>query len=153
MLLLSLFAVGAAADRCPAVCAQLADSITGNVTCDVAAYDFSWGNKICEGILPLCVVRPRDAKDVSAAIKAARSSGTPLSYRSGGHSYTCNSIKTDSIHVDLRSLRSVKVQPSRHFNGTEISFGTGVSRAASIPRPLSRSALVVPVLCLPAADP
>ena len=34
-------------------------------------------------------------------------SGVALSYRSGGHSYTCNGIKEDSIHLDMRSLDHV----------------------------------------------
>ena len=112
---------------CPSACASLQTHVKGQFTCDVASYAYDWGNRICEGILPLCVLRPADAEDVSAAVKVARATNSSLSYRSGGHSYTCNSIKADSIHLDLRSLNSATVQSSPHFNGTELSFGTGLN--------------------------
>ena len=109
----------------PGPCKELQTLVNGSLTCDVETYSYAWGNKICEGIMPACVLRPRDAWDVSAAVRTARATKTPLSYRSGGHSYTCNGIKEKSIHIDLRSLASVKVHQSQHFNGTEITFGTG----------------------------
>ena len=127
MTTLSLLALSALSFACPPPCERLQSRVEGSFTCDVRTYSFDLGNKICEGIMPLCVLRPKDAKDVSAAVIVARESGTPLSYRSGGHSYTCNSIKEDSIHLDLRSLNATKVQPSPHYNGTEISFGTGLN--------------------------
>jgi len=114
------------AQACPAPCKLLAQNVAGALSCDVDNYDYSWGNHICEGILPLCVLRPQNSADVAAAVTLAREQNVPLSYRSGGHSYTCNGIKEDSIHLDLRSLNSVEVRPSEHFNGTEISFGTGL---------------------------
>ena len=39
-----------------------------------------------------------EAADVAAAVRVARNFSTPLSYRSGGHSYTCNGIKRDFFH-------------------------------------------------------
>ena len=104
MTTLSLLALSALSFACPPPCERLQSRVEGSFTCDVRTYSFDLGNKICEGIMPLCVLRPKDAKDVSAAVIVARESGTPLSYRSGGHSYTCNSIKEDSIHLNLRSL-------------------------------------------------
>jgi hypothetical protein len=104
---------------CPSACAALKDRVLGEVECNVRDYSFDWGNKICEGILPLCVLRPENASDVAAAVVLANEHGVPLSYRSGGHSYTCNSIKAGSLHVDLRSLSDVEL------HGKEVSFGTG----------------------------
>ena len=105
--------------ECPAVCSALQERVSGAVSCDVEHYAFDWGNKICAGIEPLCVLRPESASDVAAAVGIANERRVPLSYRSGGHSYTCNSIKADSLHVDLRSLRSVAL------HGKELTFGTG----------------------------
>ena len=34
-----------------------------------------------------------------AAILAAKAGNLPLSVRGGGHSYTCNSVKTGSVQV------------------------------------------------------
>ncbi|KAL1510990.1 hypothetical protein AB1Y20_005815 [Prymnesium parvum] len=110
-------------------CSALRPHVRGDLTCDVAAYDFSWGNKICAGILPECVLRPRDAQDVAAAVLFARRASLDLSYRSGGHSYTCNSIKPHSVHLDLRSLRSVALRPATSGAGTELVLGPGNTQA------------------------
>lgn len=117
-----------ASSACPPACETLKQRVNGTFTCDVTSYDYSWGNKICQGILPICVLRPEGARDIAEAVKVSRDTKVALSYRSGGHSYTCNSIKEGSIHIDLRSLDSVSVHPSKTagFNGTEISFGTGL---------------------------
>ena len=111
---------------CPSACAALAASTTGPVTCDVERYAFGWGNRICEGILPLCVLRPAGAEDVAAAVRTAHKHDLPLSVRSGGHSYTCNSVKPGSLHVDLRSLDAVTVHPAAGGRaGTELTTGAG----------------------------
>ena len=47
--------------------------------------------------------------DVAAAVRAARSSDLEVSVRSGGHSYTCQSIKEGGIHFDLRRLDKVEI--------------------------------------------
>ena len=47
--------------------------------------------------------------DVSRAVRAARSAGLELSVRSGGHSYTCQSIKQGGVHLDLRRLNKIEV--------------------------------------------
>lgn len=116
------------AASCPSACLELQRRVgpSATVTCDVANYDFDWGNRVCQGILPLCVLRPSGAADVAVAVRLSREVSLPISYRSGGHSYTCNSIKHGSLHVDLRSLDSVALVPSRAGeNHTEIEFGTG----------------------------
>ena len=107
------------ASPCPSVCSALRERVNGEVVCATDRYPFAWGNKICEGIMPLCVLRPEGSADVAAAVLLARDRAVPLSYRSGGHSYTCNSIKAGSLHIDLRSLSSVEL------HGTELTFGTG----------------------------
>ena len=94
---------------CTSPCDALAPLVRGQLLCNYDDYSFDWGNKICVGILPKCVLRPRDAQDVAAAVRFARQRGLPLSYRSGGHSYTCNGIKHDSLHLDLRTLDHVEL--------------------------------------------
>jgi len=130
---------------CPSACASLRDQVTGQVICDLGEgsnYSFDWGNKICEGIMPLCVLRPTGAADVAAAVKAARKASLPLSYRSGGHSYTCNSIKPGSIHLDLRSLSSASVSPS----GEELTFGSGLNMVQLLDR-LPKGKMIVHGQC------
>ena len=61
-------------------------------------------NGACNKIIPLSVIRPRNTRDVSIAVKAAGKLSVAISVRSGGHSYTCGSLKPDSLHFDLRLL-------------------------------------------------
>jgi len=58
---------------------------------------------------PAIIVVPNTDVDVSVAVKAAKDSGLPLSVRSGGHSYTCNSIKEGSLHIDMRNINSINI--------------------------------------------
>ena len=53
--------------------------------------------------------RPESTADVAAAVRAARSGGVEVSVRSGGHSYTCQSIKKGGMHFDLRRLDKIEV--------------------------------------------
>ncbi len=67
-------------------------------------------NGACNRVLfPLVIVRPASARDVAVGIKVAREVGMEVSVRSGGHGYTCNSIKNGSLHLDLRRLDKVEL--------------------------------------------
>ena len=111
------------------VCQQLKAKITPeNVFCDLDKYgrldfvDFNgdvtkgwnFGNENCneKAVAMLVVVRPANAFEITEVVKFAGSAGIPLSVRSGGHSYTCNSVKKSSIHLDMRSLDSVEIIPN-----------------------------------------
>ena len=99
----------------------------GAVRADVRAYAFDWGHMLCDGILPLVVVRPHNATDVARAVAYASSQGLEISVRSGGHSYACDSIRAGSVHIDLRSLRSFAFQPPAPGERMgEATFGTGL---------------------------
>ncbi len=60
-----------------------------------------------ENIVPLGVVRPRDAGETMAAIAWARASGIPMVLRSGGHSYAgCSIVAGLVIHTGrMRAVR------------------------------------------------
>jgi hypothetical protein len=120
---------GAHAERppvpCHTTCTALKALVKGNVSCDVQNYPYDWNNKICEGILPRCVIRPEDAHDVAATVRYVSANKANLSYRSGGHSYTCNGIKSDSIHLDLRSLNAVERKVNADSGKVELVFGPG----------------------------
>ncbi len=62
---------------------------------------------------PAAVALATDADDVSAAIRAARSSGTPFTVRSGGHSVSGRSVRDGALCIDLRALNAVEVDPER----------------------------------------
>ena len=55
-------------------------------------------NGMCKYIYPDLVVVPKSTEDVSKIVKVAYHYHTPISVRSGGHSYTCQSIKPGNIH-------------------------------------------------------
>jgi FAD/FMN-containing dehydrogenase len=107
-------------------CAELTEILgSQQVYCDMQEYDsmtftnrrgvpvigFNFGNQNCDGSLLQVVVRPRDATDVSKVVKYVSESNEKLklSIRSGGHSYTCNAIKPNSIHLDMRSLDNIEM--------------------------------------------
>ena len=50
-------------------------------------------NGLCSHIYPDIIVTPHTTEDVSAIIKIARAHGQVISVRSGGHSFTCTSLK------------------------------------------------------------
>ena len=55
-------------------------------------------NGMCMNIYPDMVVVPKSTEDVSQIIKAASHYHIPISVRSGGHSYTCQSVKPGSVY-------------------------------------------------------
>ena len=50
-------------------------------------------NGLCKYIFPDMVVAPKSVGDVSRIVKIAGNFDVPLSVRSGGHSFLCQSIK------------------------------------------------------------
>ena len=64
---------------------------------------------------PAAVAYATDADDVSAAIRAARSAGTPLTVRGGAHSVSGRSVRDGALCIDLRALNAVEVDPRREI--------------------------------------
>src|SRR5687768_9605405 len=60
---------------------------------------------------PAAVAYATDADDVSAAIRAARSAGTPFTVRAGAHSVSGRSVRDGALCIDLRALSAVEVDP------------------------------------------
>ena len=50
-------------------------------------------NGLCSHIFPDIIVTPHTTEDVSAIVKIARAHNQVISVRSGGHSFTCTSLK------------------------------------------------------------
>jgi len=75
---------------------------------------------------PLLIARPRSQKDVSRAVLFSVQYNLPLSVRSGGHSYTCQSLKHGGLHLDLRLLAIVKlIRTKESKTGLSAVLGTG----------------------------
>merc|ERR1719312_1179310 len=58
---------------------------------------------------PAVIVLPTDEYDVSLALLAAQSLSMEISVRGGGHSYTCNSFKNNSLHIDMRNFDNIQL--------------------------------------------
>ena len=50
-------------------------------------------NGLCDKMFPDIIVVPKTTEDVAVIVKLAHKFKMPLSVRSGGHSYTCTSMK------------------------------------------------------------
>jgi len=62
--------------------------------------------------LPAAVVRPSDREQVAAVLRWARTTGTRVSVRSGGHSFDGFPVRDGGVLVDLRDLNDVVLDDS-----------------------------------------
>jgi hypothetical protein len=58
-------------------------------------------NGACSHLFPLMIAVPESSEDVSQIVLTARQYGLETSVRSGGHSFVCQGIKHNSLHVDV----------------------------------------------------
>jgi len=58
---------------------------------------------------PAIIVRPYSAEDVAIVVTFAVRHGFQISVRSGGHGYTCTQLKEDSILIDMRGMRKIRL--------------------------------------------
>jgi FAD/FMN-containing dehydrogenase len=62
---------------------------------------------------PAAIARCTGSADVMAAVRFARRQRLPIAVRCGGHNVAGNSVCDDGLVIDLASMRSVRVNPSR----------------------------------------
>ncbi|XP_023326745.1 uncharacterized protein LOC111700152 [Eurytemora carolleeae] len=75
---------------------------------------------------PKAIVFPNTPEDVAFILKTAKSFGDTISVRSGGHSYTCNSLKQDSVHIIMTNFNRIKLfDTTRSETGKAAWLGTG----------------------------
>jgi FAD/FMN-containing dehydrogenase len=79
-------------------------------------------DSLYDGVRPLAVVRPLDARDVAAVVKWAARTGVHIVARSGGHSYGGYST-TGGVVVDLTRLSGVRLSGSNAVVGTGARLG------------------------------
>ena len=60
-------------------------------------------NALCEDIFPDLIVVPKSTEDVSEIVKITNEFNVNISVRSGGHSYTCTSIRKGKEKVRLEA--------------------------------------------------
>ena len=56
-------------------------------------------NALCDTIYPDLIALPKSTLDVSTILKITNQHDVPISVRSGGHSYTCTSIKQGKLNT------------------------------------------------------
>jgi FAD/FMN-containing dehydrogenase len=61
---------------------------------------------------PAVIARPRDAADVSAAVRFAREQGLPLAVRGGAHSIAGRGTCDEGIVIDFAEMKTVRVDTS-----------------------------------------
>ena len=79
-------------------------------------------DSLYDGVRPLAVVRPLDARDVAAVVRWAVKTGVHIVARSGGHSYGGYST-TNGVVVDLSRLGGVHVANGRAVVGPGARLG------------------------------
>jgi FAD/FMN-containing dehydrogenase len=79
-------------------------------------------DRLYDGVHPLAIVRPLDARDVSAVVRWAARTGVHIVARSGGHSYGGYSTTTGVV-VDLTHLSRVHVSRGRAIIGPGARLG------------------------------
>jgi FAD/FMN-containing dehydrogenase len=79
-------------------------------------------DSLYDGVRPLAIVRPFDARDVGAVVRWSAKTGVPIVARSGGHSYGGYST-TSGVVVDLSRLAAVHLAGSRAVVGAGARLG------------------------------
>ncbi|WP_033293433.1 FAD-binding oxidoreductase [Amycolatopsis jejuensis] len=64
---------------------------------------------------PLAILRCRNATDVAAGIRYARTHDLPLAVRSGGHGVAGNAVCDGGIVLDLSGMKTVTVEPGQRL--------------------------------------
>ncbi|GAA4038530.1 FAD-binding oxidoreductase [Nonomuraea soli] len=86
---------------------------------------------------PLAIVKCRSAADVAAAVRHARKSGLPVAVRAGGHNFAGHALVDGGLVLDLRGLRSVRIEGSVLHAGAGLRWGD--VDAATAPHGLAAS--------------
>lgn len=80
---------------------------------------------------PAAIVRPADATDVSRVVTLAREAGVELAVRSGGHSVAGHGTTEGGIVLDLRSLKTLEIDPEWRTAWAQTGLTTGEFTAAT----------------------
>jgi len=62
---------------------------------------------------PAVIAQPTDARDVERCVVFARDHALPIAIRGGGHNVAGHALVDDGLVIDLRAMRSVRVDPER----------------------------------------
>jgi FAD binding domain len=94
--------------------------------------------------IPLAIACPRNADEVSAIIRLAKTCKTPFTVRSGGHDLHGRSIIQDGICIDMRDINFLEISADRKT----AQIGGGIPLAKLV-QELSKEGLATPVGAIP----
>jgi hypothetical protein len=80
---------------------------------------------------PAVIVRPSGPSDIQIAVRFAASQGLPLSIRSGGHAVAGSAVADGGVMIDMRSLKGLRIDPSRRIAHAETGLTWGEFNAES----------------------
>lgn len=87
----------------------------------------SYYSRGAQSLRPACIVQPRSAQDVSAAVRALVAAGVPFAVRSGGHTAWAgsNGIGGGGVTIDLGQMDWVRVVHNAAAAATTTDDGGG----------------------------
>lgn len=74
---------------------------------------------------PAAIARPRNATDVSRAVRIAREADVELAIRGGGHSLAGHGVCEDGIVIDLKDMRSMDIDATGRTAWAEAGLTAG----------------------------
>jgi len=74
---------------------------------------------------PAMIIQAADAEDVARAVTLAAESGMELAVRSGGHSAAGHSVCEGGIVLDLRNMKTLRIDPKKHTAWVETGLTAG----------------------------
>ncbi len=92
---------------------------------------------------PALIVRCADPADVSAAVRAARDVGLPLSVRAGGHDWAGRALRDGGLVIDLTGMRAATADPAGRTASVQGGATTADLLAATAPHGLVTATGVV----------
>ncbi|GAA3943570.1 FAD-binding oxidoreductase [Actinoplanes auranticolor] len=92
---------------------------------------------------PAAIARCTDGAEISAAVRAARDAGLPLSVRSGGHDWAGRALREGGLVIDLTGMRGVTVDAAGRTATVQGGAITADLLAATTPYGLATATGVV----------
>lgn len=104
---------------------KLKQAVSGDVLCEEGAknYNHSSFNRKCSVLVPALVVWPQTSQDVQAVVRLVRAYNRTFSVRGGGHGYACSAFKNNSVHLDMRQMRSFNFRRGSRYGHAKIGPG------------------------------
>ena len=104
-----------------------ADRILVPSDADFVARQASYWSCSARSLRPACIVQPRSAREVAAAVRALVPARVPFAVRSGGHTAwaSANTIGADGVTIDLGYMDWVRLPSDEEGTEKTVNLGPG----------------------------